>query len=1237
MRILLILLISIACFSSTTLVSANRPTNELYNFASNLTQSEIFKDNAEVSSYDGNVSFSVNDVVLPGNGDLEIRIGRKYDINSMNTGLMATYKLSSDWVALGPGWKMTGNPRIWSINDYWFDDNYFKIKYHPGAFVNLCNKYNVTDSTFIDLPDGSTERLYAAGSNTAKTKNNWIVKCLAGEVSATSPAGIIYKFGHIDSDTYVGYEVTHARPFIGYPDENVPEMGYLPDNSFTFMSAKEAIDLSGNWLKYSYKYHGNKYSLIHSKSGPLEIGLGSAYDLALNSTDTGGALLLSTVESSDGRLVNFEYDSVTGRLKNIKKGSEIKVNYTYKNLKSPPNYNSNNSVLATVDFSGVAGKFSYDYFDTGSFSSVFFRQGVSDIAYIDDYDDGRLSKITFPSGGWISYNYEKFNIPRKPLYIKNSVDDIYAGYRGVRLKEKRLSTGEVWTYNYAREKGKPSQTKISGPLGEETNSFYSVPYVFDSDKNSPNSSTWLIGKPIETLLPSGSKITYEWIPNYLSTGSTEFVFEEGYISDRNNIINRASLSKKTIIRDGATYTTEYKDYDAYGNPTKVIETGPNGGSRTTNLTYFNDTAKWIIGKLKDETLVNGTTTVSTIKREYDGNGKLILDNRDGVSNAHTYDAQGNVATSVNPNGAVTTYSNYKRGIPQKEEQPESVTITRAVDDAGNVSSETNAANNTTSYSYDGLNRVTSITPPKGDKTTISYTSNAKTTTRGDLIETTNYDGFDRPKDTTRGGIKTTFTYDAFDNKTFESNPDSTQGTTYVYDALDRVKTIINPDNSSKTYTYGAGTTEIKDERGNITKYTYKSYGNPYEQYVMSIATPVSAASITITRNDLNLIRTVKQGNLSRTYSYNDKYQLTSVVNPETGTTTYGRDNVGNMTSLTVGSSPIISYDYDQRNRLRSINYPSGTSSVTQTYTKTDKLDTVTNSTATRKFAYDVNDNLSSETLTIDGNTLTTSYAYNSKDQLSSITYPRSGQVVDYAPDALGKPTKVGSYLTAITYWPSGQFKQLTYGNGTVSNYGQNDRLWPTNFDTKKASTVYLNSSYSYDGQGNLLSIADTVDSNFNRTSTYDAINRLVTAQGPWGAGSIDYDGLGNITKQSFGSVSLNYNYDTGTNRLTSTSGLKAGSYGYDAKGNISNGPGGAYTYNAASQLICIECSNNSKKIEYSYDGLGKRASVLKSGIRRYEVLSSSGDQLIEFVPSQNNKLTEFIYLGGKRIAQRVTP
>ncbi len=504
-----------------------------------------------------------------------------------------------------------------------------------------------------------------------------------------------------------------------------------------------------------------------------------------------------------------------------------------------------------------------------------------------------------------------------------------------------------------------------------------------------------------------------------------------------------------------------------------------------------------------------------------------------------------------------------------------------------------------------------------------------------MTEATVYNGFGQPTSVSLGGITRTFQVDTLGRKTFESDPGSGNGTTYEYDILNRVKKVTNADSSSRNISYGSGSKTVTDERSKTTTFTYRAYGNPDQQFLMSIAAPEASASVTIQRNSRDLTTQVTQAGLTRQYGYYSNYYLHTVTNPETGTTTYGRDAAGNMTSRSVGSSGTTNYTYDDQNRLETVNYPGSTPSIANTYNKTHKLKTANTSTGNRTFDYDENGNLKNESLIVDGQTFTAVYGYNGLDQLNSITYPRSNTTVNYSPDALGRPTQVSGYVNSVTYWPSGQINQISYANGTNTSYGQNSRLWPSSFSTQKSGATYISSGYTYDGVGNLTNINDTVDDTYDRTLTYDGISRLSTVSGPWGSGTVNYNGAGNITSQVFGGTNLNYTYD-GNNRLSSVSGSRAASYGYDAYGNITSASGTAYTYDGAPNLRCINCADVANKIEYAYDATNHRSVITKGGFKTYEMYGSNGNQLVEYTPLPTPRLVQYIYLGGKRIAQRVS-
>lgn len=909
-----------------------------------------------------------------------------------------------------------------------------------------------------------------------------------------------------------------------------------------------------------------------------------------------GSPQISSVVTNDGRSFTFAYSN--GVISSVSSNAGQTVTYTYQ-LGS---FFSASGYLLTNVRLPDSTNWSYTYKTVSSPDSALFG-------------NFQIATLTTPQGGRINYGYSLVDFYSSGVSNPPNISSA--------LTSKTTSDGGSWTYSYSpsRSVGAYDVTTEVSPAGTTTYNHYGYQTV-------SNGSVWMIGLLASKSIGGIQSESYSWDKQLLSNETMIRPSVYGSKSDP-NASYAPILTSKTIGRNGASHTTSYSNFDSYGNPGVVSESGPNGGSRSTSISYYINTTKWIIKQPQNESFSGGS-----ISRGFDANGNLTSITRDGVTTSFGYDAQGNVASATMPRSLVYSYGNYKRGIPQSESQPESISVSRVVSDAGNVTSETNGEGRTKTFSYDSMNRVTGIGFPVGSAVSISYTATTKTATRGGLTESTTYDGFGRPVSVTLGGITRTYTYDTLGRKTFESNPGASIGTSYQYDILNRVTRIGNADGTAQTRSYGAGNMSVTDERSKVTTYTYRAYGDPDRQFLMSITAPDTTANMSIARNTKDLVTSMSQGGLTRSYGYNSNYYLTSVTNPETGTTTYGRDAAGNMTSRTVGTSGTSTYTYDGQNRLTAVTYPGTTPSVTKTYSKTHKLKSVVSSAASRSYVYDANDNLTSESVVVDGNTLTTGYGYNTLDQLASVTYPYSGRSVTFSPDVLGRPTAISGYITSVAYWPSGQVKQINYANGTISTYGQNSRLWPSSFATQLSTTYYNNASYTYDGAGNLTAIADTADTNYNRTLTYDNINRLATAVGPWGTGTIAYSGVGNVVSQVFGANSLYYTYDT-QNRLASVSGDRTGNYTYDAYGDFLTVPGTDYTWDGVPNLRCVSCGT-ANEVANVYDGLNQRISVTKGGVKTYEVYGSHGNLLAEFTPSQANKLIEYIYLGGKRVAQRET-
>lgn len=913
---------------------------------------------------------------------------------------------------------------------------------------------------------------------------------------------------------------------------------------------------------------------------------------------------VSTVSTSDGRNLSFSYldSGVFGsaRIASITASGSRTWNYTYQAI------------------SGVAGRYRLTKVTppTGGSWNYTYKTGSSSTAGVH-----LLETMSYPQGGAITYGYghEYFDTQSNPLSKSTVV-------------VSKSASGGSWSFSYAPGNSTTlDTTTVSTPAG-------TITYKHIGPKYTSNGTVWKAGLLVEKKLGSVQTETYQW--NSQKISSQNYYRPGAFVTKVDSgTVNAPVLTQKTIQRDGTSYTTNYSNFDSYGNPKTISETGTNGGSRTTNLTYNVDTGSWLLRQVKDETIVN----VGAIGRNFDSKGNLTQVNRFGVVTNYTYTSYGDLETETDARSKVTSYGNYNRGIPQTESHPEGVTITRVVNTHGNVVSETNGEGKVYGYAYDSLDRITTIDMPIRNDVGIGYNVNSttRTLTRGAFSEVTAYDNYGRPDSITRGGVVTALDYDALGRKTYQSYPGAGIGTSYGYDILGRVTSVNNAgDGTSQAITYLSGNRmQVRNERNLTTTYAYRSYGDPDQRWVMSISTPEPNTGVTIGRNGVNQITSVAQGGVTRGYSFNGSYLPIGETHPETGTTTLVPDAVGNIVSRQVGAAPATGYVFDGLNRLTNVNYPAGTPSVSMTYYKTDQLQTLVSSAASRAYYYDGNGKLELETLAVDGQSFSTSYGYDGNDSPSSVTYPRSGRVVDYAPDVLGRPTQAGSYVTSVAYWPNGQPRVVSYGNGTQATYEQHPRQWPRGLqslvkDSNGYSVAALDQTYGFDGVGNVTSVIDAVDSSYNRSLAYDNIDRLRTANGPWGNGGITYDGVGNITNQTFGSATLNYSYNGTTNRLSSVSGYKNySSFGYDAYGNVTGNGINAFQYNDASNLTCVNCSG-SAPIQYAYDGKGMRVMATRAGVKTYEIYSAGGKLLAEYTPSQADALVEYIYLGAWRVAQR---
>ena len=146
--------------------------------------------------------------------------------------------------------------------------------------------------------------------------------------------------------------------------------------------------------------------------------------------------------------------------------------------------------------------------------------------------------------------------------------------------------------------------------------------------------------------------------------------------------------------------------------------------------------------------------------------------------------------------------------------------------------------------------------------------------------------------------------------------------------------------------------------------------------------------------------------------------------------------------------------------------------------------------------------------------------------------------------------------------------------------------------------------------GNVTAIANNRDTSRSQSFTYDALNRIATADTQattgtkcWGE-SFSYDPWGNMLSIGAASGYTGCSQESGFNFTnTTTPKNQVSTYGYDAAGNMTSIPSVAtYTYNAENQLV------STAGVTYTYDGDGKRVSKSNGKLYWYGMGSDTLDE-----------------------------
>jgi len=595
--------------------------------------------------------------------------------------------------------------------------------------------------------------------------------------------------------------------------------------------------------------------------------------------------------------------------------------------------------------------------------------------------------------------------------------------------------------------------------------------------------------------------------------------------------------------------------------------------------------------------------------------------------------------------------------------------TRTYDDAGQIITESDVNNQTTSYEYDGLGRLVKIIrpgDPSSGSTQISYLNFGDLTKQRVRTELYNsslvklaredhFDGYgeiiqsvefsDAPFIGTSPGltpitVRHEIQVDSQSKvkvirKSKPFLPQETQRyVESVYDGIGRLlktRRVVRVHNTyqvekqlTRIYYNPNGNVTIEDAEGRRSTTDVNAWGlisrfsdakNQETVYEYDRANRMARVILPqgVTGNQIQ-------------YLYDSWGRERSIEDDATGLTSYAYDDLNNLlkTSNSLGQTNL--YTYDALNRLKTEKNSLGL--VVYEYDNVSsphsmgRLSFVTYPSGRKEFSYDVRGRISSKVVEIDGLSGRHGfyYAYDWQGRIKETIFPDGQRRKNYyANDGpLKKVTLDGQTLaTYRNFDASRRIGQRSLQGGTVTNYTYNQDEGLSTLETQgldgNALIELQKYDYHYDRVGNVTQIRD---------------NRALSNKITQGINTDD---------------SQNFTYDA-LNRLISAHGSYGHrTYDYDALGNITQKDGVVYTYaqQLSNRTIHASLSSGRPSWRVAHDRAGNRLSFGRDsehdGVyeEKWSYQYDSQSRLIS-VSRNGTRYAKFVYdENGKRIRKTI--
>ena len=1039
-------------------------------------------------------------------------------------------------------------------------------------------KYTMAaDGTLQSIQDinGNTLTITANGISSTIGLNVPFARDSLGRITQiTDTLGNLYQYaydgsGNLSSVTYPAltaptsytYDSTH-RLTGGTDPNNNPLPSKIYDASGRLQSVTDAL---GNTTSYAYSTSNingvitSTTTMTYPPDANGKVGTTTmvydSYGKLLSSTDPLGHVVTNTYDASHNlasttdalkHTITYSYDA---------HGNQTSVTYprtaTSINTTSTTTYNQFSQPTSHIDQLGNVRNVAYDanllpqiitdtvngspavvesfHFNADGTKQAdapgFDLSAVPGKATTYTYDaNGSLASETDPLGRVTSYNYDNLGL------LRSVTRPLPAPTGGLALAAPVSNTTTYLYDDFGR------LLEIDEPLGRVTK------YTYDNNGNRTSETD-----------PNGNTTTFKYDALNrltLTTFPTRPATTESRTYDfHDNLID---------LTDQAGHVTHHV-YDLEGRLISVTTASGTPDAATSSYTYYDD------GRQKSATdPLNHTTTYT-----YDEAGRLtIITDALGHQTVNAYDDADRLISTTDPNHHTTKYSYDSRGRQHVVTYPDATTTVQDYDSANNLIGVTDQALAKIQYTYDNANQLLSAVQanhpdPAHNSTTYTYDNLGDLTTVTDANGHSTRKTFDLLGELTSetfpaGGSSEIRSFDATGNLLTRQDFNG-KTSTYSYDQLNQLIGIA-PDPSlgqtavNFTYTPNGQIASMTDA-GGVINYTYDN-----QDRVKTKSTP--AGTLTYTYDAAGNVASMSSSNpngVSVSYTYDQLNRLSTVIDNRLpvgkNITVYAYDPASNLATVTYPNGVQSTLTYDSLDRLKSLQSAIGTSAAIATFGY--QLAPIGNKTALTELSgrsvqwnYDGIYRLTGETVGHDPNAKngTVGYGFDPVGNRTSITsslFNISSGVFTFS---------ANDFLATEGYDNNGN---VTAEGGIVFAYDFRDRL-------VKATNVANN--------GQVLLAYDALGNRISKTAAGITTQYLIDEQNPTGLPQVVEEVVNGIAQKTYSYgytlISQNqmisgapatsfYGYDGSGNVrfLTNAAGAVTDTYDYDAFGNLINSSG----------------------------------------------------------------------------------